>query len=341
MNGCQRIQAALRGEWPDKVPVILHNFMHVAREAGLTQTQFRERPDLATAAYIRSIEKYGYDGIYVDLDTATLAGAVGVPVEFLEDSPAVFHGASLASLDAVRELAPVDIGSYRYVRNWVEIVQRLRAHFGDEILIRGNCDQAPFSLACSMRSAEAWMMDLCEPDNEELIVRLLDYCTGVVVQFLRLMAGAGAHLLSNGDSPAGPAMISPAMFERFALPAEQAVVRAAHALGRPYALHICGDTSLILDAMIRSGADAVEIDYKTDVAAAHAALKDKVTFIGNIDPSGIVARADAATVRSVTRRLLETFADTPRFILNAGCAIPPTAPAENIRALVETARTFR
>src|ERR1039458_8350800 len=33
MNGYQRIQAALRGEQPDHPPVMLHHFMHAAREA--------------------------------------------------------------------------------------------------------------------------------------------------------------------------------------------------------------------------------------------------------------------------------------------------------------------
>lgn len=341
MNGYQRITAALKGEWPDKVPVILHNFMLVTREAGLTQTQFREHPDLAAGAFIRSVEKYGDDGVYVDFDTATLAGAVGVPVEFPEDAPGVAHAGCLATLEAVDDLEPVDIGAYRHVQHWLEIVRRLRAHFGDEILIRGNCDQAPFSLACAMRTPSEWMLDLCDPDNAPRIARLLEHCTDAGQQMIRLMAAAGAHMVSNGDSPAGPAMISPAMYVQYALPAEQALIREAHALGQPYALHICGDTSLILNDMARSGADAVELDYKTDLAAAHAMCKDRITFIGNIDPSGIVARGTVAEVQAETRRVLEMFADTPRFILNAGCAIPPTAPEANIRAMIATAREFR
>ena len=185
------------------------------------------------------------------------------------------------------------------------------------------------------------MADLCDPDNGELIARLLEYCTGVVRQMIRLMAKAGSHMVSNGDRPAGPSMISPAMFAKFALPAERAVLREAHALGLPYAIHICGDATLILDDLARSGADAVELDYKTDLAAARAACRDRVTFIGNIDPSGILARGSVADVAAATQQVLEKFADTPRFILNAGCAIPPTTPAENIRALIATARAFR
>jgi hypothetical protein len=40
MNGRERIKAALAGEWPDVRPVMLHNFMPAAREAGLTMRAF-------------------------------------------------------------------------------------------------------------------------------------------------------------------------------------------------------------------------------------------------------------------------------------------------------------
>lgn len=43
MNGYQRIKAALPGEWPDQRPVMLHNFMMAAREAGLTMTNPSDR----------------------------------------------------------------------------------------------------------------------------------------------------------------------------------------------------------------------------------------------------------------------------------------------------------
>ena len=39
-----------------------------------------------------------------------------------------------------------------------------------------------------------------------------------------------------------------------------------------------------------------------------------------------VARGTVAEVRAATQQLLEIFADTPCFILNAGCAIPPDRP---------------
>ena len=45
MNGYERITAALKGDKPDKVPVMLHNFMMAAREHGITMEQYREQPE--------------------------------------------------------------------------------------------------------------------------------------------------------------------------------------------------------------------------------------------------------------------------------------------------------
>jgi uroporphyrinogen-III decarboxylase len=79
MNGYQRVAAALKGEWPDTTPVMLHNFMMAAHEAGVTMAQFRNDPEALARSFIQAVEKYRYDGIMIDVDTVTLAGAAGRP----------------------------------------------------------------------------------------------------------------------------------------------------------------------------------------------------------------------------------------------------------------------
>jgi len=338
MNGFQRIVAALEGVFPDRTPVMLHNFMMAAREAGVSMRQYRESPETIAGCFIQAVEKYQYDGILVDVDTATLAGAVGVPVDFPEDAPARCGQGLLASLQEVDDLPPVDVSGYRGVEVWLEAVRILRKHFGNELFIRGNCDQAPFSLASLMRSPPEWLMDLMAEENHAAARRLLDYCTEATRQFLELMAAAGAHMVSNGDSPAGPDLSSPALYRKFAFPYEKRVVAFAHRLGLPYMLHICGKTNLILPEMVATGADALELDHKTDMRLAHNILKDRTTFVGNIDPNAVLALGTPRLVEETTRALCATFSDTPRFILNAGCAIPATTPPENLRAMIRAAR---
>jgi MtaA/CmuA family methyltransferase len=319
---------------------MLHNFMMAAREAGYTMAQFRGDPAVIARSFIDAVGRYDYDGIIIDVDTVTLAGAVGVPVDFPEDAPARATGGMLSSLDEVRALKAIDIAADDRVRVWLEAVRRLKEHFGETVLIRGNCDQNPFTLASLIRGTEDFMTELLDDNAHPLVHQLLRYTTGITTQFIRLMATTGCHMVSNGDSMAGPELVSPRLYRTFALPYAREVVSASHALGLPYILHICGNTSPILEDMIATGADGLELDYKTDMNVAHDLMEHRCVFVGNIDPSGVLALGTRAEVVAKTSELLGMFADTPRFVLNAGCAIPPTTPPENLRALIATARTF-
>lgn len=339
MNGYERIMAALRGEPTDQTPIMLHNFLMAARENGVPMSRFRRDGRAVAESFIRAVETYGYDGIVVDISTTTLAGALGVPVDLPGDQPARVKGALLASLESAQDLPEPDISGYFEIRALLESVARLKEYFRNEIAVRGNCDQCPFSLAASLRGMECWMLDLATADPR-LIHSLLAYCARATGQLLHLMSEAGADILSNGDSPAGPEMISPSMYREFALPYEREITALSHSLGKPYVLHICGDTSLILEAMASSGADGLELDYKTDARLARKILAGRVAFLGNLDPSGVLALGTPALVEARTRELLGLFAGEPRFILNAGCAIPAETPPENLRAMIRAARVF-
>jgi uroporphyrinogen decarboxylase len=338
MNGYQRIQAAFRGEMSGTTPIMLHNFMMAAREAGVSMREYRSSPEAIARTFIDAVDKYAYDGIVVDVDTATLAGAVGVPVDFPEDEPARCSGKLLASLEEIDHLAPVDLARYRGVEVWLEATRLLVRHFSSEICVRGNCDQCPFDLAALMLGIDDWMLALTEASQHPRIHRLLEYTTRVTTDFLSLMASTGAHMLSNGDSLASPDMVSPAVYREFALPYERRVAARAAELGLPYVLHICGKTDRILDDMATSGAQGLELDYKTDVRLARAKLGGRTVFLGNLDPSGVLALGTPALVAEKTRELLAAFRGEPRFVLNAGCAIPSTTPPENLRAMIAAAR---
>jgi len=340
MNGHQRITAVLNGEKPDRVPVMLHNFLMAAKEYGVTMEQYRNSPQVIADTFKSSVEKYRYDGILVDIDTVTLAGAAGVKVDFPVNEAARPLGANIHDLGSVFDLKPVNIADYKYVGIWLEAVRLLREYYKDEIFIRGNCDQAPFSLASMMRGTQNWMLDLMTGTDEQLTC-LLEYCTDITSQFIRLMAQTGCDMVSNGDSPAGPEMISPEIYVKYALPYERKIADVAHSAGMPYALHICGNTDVILEHMLTTGADAFELDYKTDIGKVLKTFGTKAVFIGNIDPSGVLALGSAGDVRKKTEELLEIYVRKGRLILNAGCAIPPVTPSENLEAMIQTARNFK
>lgn len=338
MNGHQRISAALNGEMPDKRPVMLHNFMAAAQEAGINMREYREDPQLAAQAHIDFVEKYDLDGILIDVDTSTLAGALGVPVDFPDNEPARTTAGCLHPLEKVKDLRRPTIAGDERIQIWLEICRIVKKYFGEEKYVRGNCDQAPFSLATMVRGTQNLMLDLVSEKKD--VFKLLEYCTEAVVQFIDLMAETQVDMVSNGDSPAGPEMISPDMYKTFAMPYEERIIDAAHHKGLSYALHICGDTELILDYMQLTGTDALELDFKTNIEKIYTACSENITLIGTIDPVGVLTFGTPDNVEKEALELLSLYENSPRFIMNAGCAMTPHTPSENIKRLINITHSF-
>ena len=76
-----------------------------------------------------------------------------------------------------------------------------------------------------------------------------------------------------GDSIAGPDVCSPDVYRRWALPYEREVVETLAAEGKRIGLHICGDTTRIVDDMVATGSLLLAVDYKTDRAEENAEIE--------------------------------------------------------------------
>ncbi len=67
------VKRAFAGEAVERIPVMAHNFLMAVREAGFTQKQFRESPDVMVKAMTEATMKYDLDCVLLDVDTALLA----------------------------------------------------------------------------------------------------------------------------------------------------------------------------------------------------------------------------------------------------------------------------
>ena len=340
MNSLQRVQTVLAGGIPDRVPVCLHNFLLAAKEAGVPLEKYLSEPEAAARAHLHAVEKYGYDCILIDLDTTMLAEAMGAKRDYAPGAPGHIAAPAIISLDEVDKLRPVDPERDGRIPVLLEAVRIMAKAVGGEIAIRGNADQCAFSLAGLLRGMEDFLVELMtEPDHPGL-QRLLEVAYQSHLATHRALKKAGAHLTSLGDSPAGPDVVSPAVFKQFARPWEERLVREVTADGIFPVVHICGNTSAILPQLGEYPNCGFELDYKTDAALAKATAGKGHVLFGNIDPSGVVARGTAAQVMESARQLIATWKPGGRFILNAGCAIPASTPSANIHALVAAAREF-
>lgn len=338
MNGYERVKATMQGKKVDHLPVMLHNFQMCIKEAGINFDTFRNDPKKGAESFIRNAEKYDLDGVVIDVDTSTLAGAAGCKVAYEPNRVAATIGGILDDIGDAGNLKKIHIEDSRMVNNWLEMSRIISEYFKNEKYVRCNCDQAPFSLASMLRGSQELMMDLVDEDNDEDIFALLDYAEDLSEQMIRLAVQTGAACVSNGDSVAGPAMISPTMYRKFARAGEEKLANVAHEYGVDYMIHICGNATVILEDMKKVPVDAFELDYKTDLQKMHDVFHDCKVISGTIDPSDVISRGSVQKVRDEVNRLLDIYTDSTRLIVCSGCAVGPDAPEENVREFIKTVR---
>ena len=340
MTGYERMMNAFAGMESDRIPAMLHCFLASTREYGLTQEQYRNSPELIAASHIAFAEKYGLDGIVLDIDTCMEASALGVPVDFPTDNPARVKGPISTDIDIVKKaVVPSKLLECRRIEILLEAVRILREKVGGDVLIRANCDQMAFSLASLCLGMDEFLADLLDEDMQDDILELLDRCTDVHIALHRLVMEAGADITSFGDSVCSPDLVSPSIFRSFSLPFHRRLRDQLKKDGIKTICHICGKTDLILNDMANIGYEAVEIDYKTDIRKAAEVFSGKSLVSGIIDPSGVFYFGTPEFVEQKTKETLDIF-NGKDIIPGAGCALPPEVPEENIRAFVKAVREY-
>jgi MtaA/CmuA family methyltransferase len=212
-------------------------------------------------------------------------------------------------------------------------IRHFREQVGGQVPIMGWVEGA-FAQAADLRGIQSLMTDTIEAPS--FVVDLLERCVEVEIAFARAQIEAGADIIGLGDAAAS--LISPKMYARFALPYQQrifAAIREAGAVGR---LHICGQTSHLLEMMAASGAALIDVDWMVDFArAAHCFAERDVAVCGNFDPVAIMLQGTPDAVRAATQACLA--AGGPRAFSAAGCEIPLATPHANLLAHAEALKT--
>jgi uroporphyrinogen-III decarboxylase len=103
--------------------------------------------------------------------------------------------------------------------------------------------------------------------------------------------------------------------------------------------HICGNTDLITEDFIATGAQVLEVDHKTNPLKIKEAARHKTCLLGAIN-TGLMAFGKPDEVDAACKELIEMWKPDSGFILGAGCALAPDVPADNIHALIEAAKKY-
>jgi uroporphyrinogen decarboxylase len=164
---------------------------------------------------------------------------------------------------------------------------------------------------------------------------LMSRIATVTIEYLQMQVDNGAAAVQLFDSWVG--CLSPADYERYALPYVQRIVDAI----RPAVpvIYFGTMTSGLLPQLRATGADVVGLDWRVDLKDAWDALGDDIAVQGNLDPVRLLG--DAQGVRDAAREILRRANGRPGHIFNLGHGVLPNTPVDNVLALIDAVHEYR
>lgn len=212
-----------------------------------------------------------------------------------------------------------------------EAIRLLKKDIGDDVAV-GSYVLGPFTLAGQiMELNDLLKLSFKKPDK---VGRLLDILTEVIIIVAREYEEAGVDYITVREMGATSDVLSPRVFKSLILPY---LKRIFEKITVPSVIHICGKTNDIAPFMVESGARAISVDQKNDVAETRKKLGNGVLIFGNYDPYNVLVAGTPETVRETIKRCMDDGVSA----VWPGCDIWPTVPEENFKAMMDTVQNYR
>jgi uroporphyrinogen decarboxylase len=195
---------------------------------------------------------------------------------------------------------------------------------------KGIGDTRKFGKDAVMTGKEITKRD--EPDRLlELIKFSAEFIWSIIEPILEHEDIMGANL---SDPVASGDLISPDTFRKFAVPFLKDLIGRIKSRGKYSMVHICGDTTSILEDIVALGPDCFSLESKVDLKTAKEILGGRVCVAGNVAPTGAFLTGTPEDVVSEAKACVEDWGSGGGYILTLGCDFPKTVPYENAMALM-------
>jgi MtaA/CmuA family methyltransferase len=325
LNPYERFVCRLGGEPVDRTPNFNIMMTFAAHFINQPLSNYYLDYRVLAEANLAVQSAFDLDILQVISDPYREAADFGLKVEFPLDDLPTAKEPFLKNPQDLQKLRSPEPGTGRRMSDRLEAIRYLRERQGSQVPIMGWVEGA-LAEAADLRGMLDLLKDLIlRPDWVE---DLLEQVVMLEIDFAKAQVEAGADIIGLGDAVAS--QISPRMYRKFALPYEQRIFEAVHQAGAVTRLHICGNTTHILEAMIASGADIIDIDWMVDINQAAEVFTDLAALCGNFDPVAVMLQG---TPEEVSQAVLECQEKGgSRYFSAAGCEIPDQTPQQNLLA---------
>ena len=291
-------------------------------------------PELACEVTLQPLERFPLDAAILFSDILTIPDAMGLGLYFAEGEGPRFER-PLRDEKQIRALGVPDPETeLRYV---MDAVRTIRRELDGRVPLIG-FSGSPWTLATYMvegsSSKDFATIKAMLYERPELLDQLLDTVSRSVALYLNAQIEAGAQTVMIFDTWGGA--LTFADYCRFSLQPMERIIRSLKREndGRKVPVILfTKNGGQWLEAMADTGADALGLDWTTDLADARRRVGDQVALQGNLDPS--VLYASPEHIREQVARVLASFGKGNGHVFNLGHGIHPGINPEHAGAMIE------
>ena len=204
---------------------------------------------------------------------------------------------------------------------------------------------SPFTLACYMveggSSKDYRTIKTMMYTRPDLLHQILDINARSVTAYLNAQIESGAQAVQIFDTWGGT--LSEPAFKEFSLAYIQKIIAGLHKTYDNETVPVIVFTKgggQWLQAIASCGADAVGLDWTTNLSEARAKIQDKVALQGNLDP--MVLFGSEEKTRQEVRRVIDDFGVVGNggHVFNLGHGINQFTPPEAVAVLVDEVHRY-
>jgi len=291
-------------------------------------------PELATEVTLQPLERFPLDAAILFSDILTVPDAMGLGLYFAEGEGPKFERPLRDEASIKALVAPRIEDTLQYV---IDAVSSIRKALNGRVPLIG-FSGSPFTLACYMieggGSADFRHVKEMLYSRPELLHHILAVNAQAVTEYLNAQIEAGAQAVQIFDTWGGA--LTHAAYQEFSLNYMQRIIggltREKDGRKVPVIVFTKGGGQW-LEAIAECGADAVGLDWTTDIAAARQRVGAKVALQGNLDPNVLFASSEG--IEREVARILQAYGQGSGHVFNLGHGISQFVHPEHAAVLVD------
>lgn len=357
---------------PIRVPVVIYadvrNWIAEPEQntAGITMTEYLQNPDIMLDCQVRTAEWIRHN-ILSDSEMGYPEDGWSVMVDFQNFLEPVWFGGEIIYgkephtepfLTDDKKWSILDRGmpepfsgiNAEVIRRYEYFMEKTRSYSYKGIPLKNVYmpfnmvgTDGPFTIACSIRGAENFIMDMLE--NAQYAHQLMSFISEATINRIRKTRkylGIDENTGSFGFADDSIVLLSTEMYREYVLPYHRRIFDSLTGPGCERGMHLCGDAQRFFRIMVKElGVKSFDTGFPIDFKLLYEELPPDVRILGG-PSTRMIYNGTPAEIKAEVKRILDSgvMEKSRCFILREGNALSPGTPVENANAIYEAAEEF-